>query len=80
MSCEITALDNLRVNESGQIMSLLSSGPERRRFLDLGLVTDTSIEVVQKSPSGDPVAYLVRGTVLALRNNDANKILVKVKW
>ncbi len=80
MSCEITTLDKLHIGETGQIISLLSYGTERRRFLDLGLVPGTTIESLQKSPSGNPIAYLIRGTVIALRNGDANKILVKIKW
>lgn len=80
MSYEVTTLNKLRVNEKGQIISLLATGLERRRFLDLGLVTGTLIESVQKSPAGDPIAYLIRGTVIALRNNDASKVLVKIRW
>ncbi len=33
----------------------------KRRLLDLGLTRDTVVEAVQKSPAGDPIAYLVRG-------------------
>ena len=56
--------------------ALMAKGSERRRMLDLGLVSGTEIEAVQKSPAGDPVAYLIRGAVIALRNEDAGKILV----
>lgn len=80
MSYEVTTLDNLRVNEKGQVLSLLATGLERRRFLDLGVVEDTLIEAVQKSPSGNPTAYLIRGTIIAFRNNDAKKVLLKIRW
>jgi len=35
------------------------------------------VEALQKSPSGDPTAYFIRGAVIALRSEDAGKILVE---
>lgn len=49
-------------------------GPLKRRLLDLGFVPGTSVKVLQKSPLGDPVAYQVRGTVIALRKEEAKSI------
>jgi DtxR family Mn-dependent transcriptional regulator len=51
-------------------------GPERRRLLDLGLVPGTLVEVDMVSPAGDPTAYRVRGSVVALRREQANLIRV----
>ena len=48
----------------------------RRRLQDIGLIEGTRVECLQKSPSGDPVAYLIRGAVIALRTEDSEKILV----
>lgn len=56
---------------------LTSEGMTRRRMLDLGLISDTVVEALQKSPLGDPVAYHVRGAVIALRSEEASKILVE---
>jgi len=50
----------------------------RRRMLDLGLICGTNVEALQKSPSGDPIAYAIRGAVIALRSEEASKILVEV--
>lgn len=55
----------------------LADGSMRRRLLDLGLIEGTCITCLQKSPSGDPTAYFVRGTVIALRAGDAAHILVE---
>ena len=60
------------------VEKLISTGIIRRRMLDLGLITGTEIEVLQKSPSGDPTAYNIRGAVIALRSEDAGKILVQL--
>ena len=69
-------LNNLPIGHKCVVSSLLSSGNERRRMLDLGIIPNTYIEALYKSPAGDPVAYFIRGTVIALRSEDANKILI----
>jgi Fe2+ transport system protein FeoA len=42
--------------------------------MDLGILPGTRIEVEMRSPLGDPVAYRVRGSVIALRNKQAREI------
>lgn len=69
-------LSSLPIGQKAQVYDLLSDGSERRRMLDLGLVKGTQIEAVQKSPSGDPVAYYIRGAVIALRSEDAKSVLI----
>jgi DtxR family Mn-dependent transcriptional regulator len=54
-------------------------GQERRRLLDLGFVPGTVVEVDIVSPAGDPTAYRVRGSVVALRHEQANLIRVDSK-
>ena len=54
-------------------------GVERRRLMDLGILPGTSIEVEMTSTSGDPVAYRVRGAVIALRKSQAALINVSTK-
>jgi DtxR family transcriptional regulator, Mn-dependent transcriptional regulator len=51
--------------------------PERRRLMDLGFVPGTWVEVEMISPAGDPTAYRVRGTVVALRRQQAGLIQVR---
>ena len=60
-----------------RVSRLLSSGSMRRRLLDIGLIEGTDVECLQRSPAGDPVAYLIRGAVIALRAEDASHILVE---
>lgn len=78
MQKEIISLNDLAVNKTGVVVSLLSKGNERRRMLDLGLVKGTKVEAVYKSPAGDPTAYFVRGTLMAIRGEDAAKCLVEI--
>ena len=72
------SLNNLCIGQSCRILGLDAVGIQRRRMLDLGLVNGTSIEAVHKSPFGDPVAYSVRGSVIALRYEDAGKIFIEL--
>ncbi len=52
-------------------------GPERRRLLDLGIVPDTAITAEMTSALGEPIAYRVRGALIALRWHQASWVLVR---
>jgi DtxR family Mn-dependent transcriptional regulator len=60
----------LRIDEACQ-------GLTRRRFLDLGITPGAEIEVVMRSAFGDPVAYRVRDSLIALRREQADWIWVQ---
>jgi Fe2+ transport system protein A len=70
-------LSSLKPGEQSNIVSLDVKGSLRRRILDLGIVPGTVLTCVGKAPAGDPIAYLVRGTIIALRSEDASLIFVK---
>ncbi len=72
-----TTLTQLKEGQTARVQALLSKGINRRRMQDLGIITGTPIECLHTSPSGDPVAYKIRGAVIALRSEDANKIIVE---
>lgn len=73
----MTTLNKLPLNSMGKIRSLDFSGKDRRRFLDLGFTIGAKVHAIFSSPFGDPVAYMVRGTVIALRNEEAKKIIIE---
>ena len=73
---QIDSLANLQVGERARVASLLSRGSMRRRLQDIGLIEGTEVECVQKSPAGDPVAYRIRGALIALWSEDSSNILV----
>lgn len=72
-------LDSLQPGQSGVVtgISSLSRGVERRRLLDLGIIPGTEIDVEMVNPGGDPTAYRIRGSVIALRSSQARLIKVK---
>ena len=70
-------LNQLSPGELAVVEKLRVTGEMRRRFLDLGLIEDTLVECVGRSPSGDPSAYLIRGAVIAIRASDCKDILIR---
>ena len=73
-----TTLDLLRVGEKARIIKVNNKGDIRRRFLDIGLIPGTEVESLLTSPSGDPTAFLIRGSLFAIRSEDASKIEIEV--
>lgn len=69
-------LSSLKIGEEGTILGIAKAlrGQQRRRLMDLGIVPGTKIEAELESFSGDPIAYNVRGTTVALRKQQTDKI------
>ena len=72
----MNGLNELPVGSRAKVAAITLSGGMRRRLIDMGLIEGTTVECVGKSPLGDPKAYLIRGTVIALRAEDASKVSV----
>lgn len=72
-------LADLTYDQRGEIVVLDEAvqGFTRRRFLDLGLTPGTAIYPELQNFFGDPRAYRVRGTLIALRKDQAAQIWVK---
>lgn len=58
------------------VTRLDARGSQRRRLMDLGVLPGVEIVAEGSSPLGDPTAYLVRGSVIALRRGQARGIHV----
>lgn len=71
-------LNSIKPGQKAIVKALESQGLERRRLMDLGLLPGTLVEVELISPLGDPTAYLVRGTLVALRKEQAGRIQVEI--
>ena len=57
-------------------LSPACQGSQRRRLLDLGVVRGTKIEAAFRSAAGDPVAYRIRGAIIALRREQAEWVRI----
>jgi DtxR family Mn-dependent transcriptional regulator len=72
-------LSSLTPGASARVLRLAPAcqGPQRRRLLDLGVVPGTVITAEFSSAAGDPVAYRIRGALIALRRRHADWIVVE---
>ena len=70
-------LDKINMNNKYIIVDVLLDEHTKKRMYDLGIIENSIIESLYKSPFNDPVAYLVKETIIAIRNDDAEKIIVR---
>lgn len=73
---ESFALDRLEPYHACRLVSTENS-EIGERLKDMGLTPGTVVTRLFAAPCGDPVAYEVRGTALAIRRSDAGRILVR---
>ena len=90
-SLPVTALEaiNMRPVTTAELASLPETqarivglspacrGALRRRLLDLGFVKGSVVSIDMPSPMGNPIAYVVRGSAIALRHEQAKYVLVR---
>ncbi len=71
-------LSSLKSDETARVAGISKEcrGENRRRLLDLGFVRGAEIEIDMESPMKNPVAYSIKGTSIALRKDQASKILI----
>ena len=76
----IATLVDLAPGEWARVVGISPAcqGSQRRRLLDLGVVRGTEIQAAFKSAAGDPMAYNIRGALIALRREQAEWIRVEL--
>lgn len=72
-------LNEMEINKACKIVRINCKDDIKRRLLDLGMIKGTKITPVLISPSGDPKAFDIRGTLIAIREDDTKLIEIK-KW
>lgn len=71
-------LSNIDLDTKAIIKKINADDSIKRRLFDLGLTPGTIVQKKLKNFSGNMYAYMVRGALIAIRNDDANEILVEV--
>lgn len=76
----IITLDKLNPGLEAEIVELADTlqGAQRRRLLDMGMTPGTTIRRQFDGPGGEPSAFLVRNTTLALRKTQSQHIRIRV--
>jgi len=70
-------LRELKVGKSGLVLTVGGEKILRRRLLEMGITPRTTVTVKKTAPMGDPIELLLRGYVLSLRLEDAEKITIE---
>ena len=68
-------LADLEINQCAIIKQV---GDLKPRLLEMGLIPDTSIRFIKRTPLGGPIEVKVRDFYLSIRLDDAKTILVTV--
>ena len=71
------SLENTRIGQKVRVKKVISNSSIKRRLLDIGLTPGTIIERELENFSGNLSAYMIRGALIAIRNEDASEIVVE---
>lgn len=74
---EKKTLNLLNLGEKTKVKKIENKGSIRRRLLDIGLTPGTEVRSILKSPAGELSAYLIRGALIAIREEDASFIQIE---
>ena len=79
LPADATRLSDLRVGTLAEVIALgpQCQGFSRRRLLDLGLTPGATVQAALDNTFGDPRAFRVRGTTIALRKRQAEQVWIR---
>ncbi len=66
----------LKYGERVTISEIDLTHPSSRRILEVGFTPGEEIELMNSSIFNDPLAFAIRGTLIAIRKNEADCIIV----
>lgn len=69
-------LDNIKKYKEYTIKNINTNELIKRRLYDMGIINNSKIELLYISPSKNIKAYLVKNSVISIRNKDASLIEV----
>jgi len=67
----------LNLGEIGIISEIDASHPSSNRIIEHGFTPGQTIELVTRPIFNDPIALAIRGTLIAIRRNEADCIKIK---
>jgi len=70
-------LNELDLNEEAIIKKVKAKENIKKRLLDIGIVRGSKIKKTLISPGKDMIAYLIKGTIVAIRKEDTKDIIVE---
>ena len=70
-------LCDLKNGERARIIKIGRIGELKKRLVDMGVTAGEIVKLERNAPLGDPQEYIVKGTGIAIRNEDAKNIEVE---
>lgn len=67
-------LTELKRGESATIVKIGRIGELKKRLVDMGITSGEVIKLERNAPLGDPQEYIIKGTGIAIRKEDAQNI------
>lgn len=77
MVANISTLNDLKVGEHAQVVSLDADDSINQRLMVMGLLPEMSVTMVQVAPLGDPIAIEFEGRRVSLRRAEAAGVVVE---
>lgn len=69
----------LRQGERGIVVDVDNSHPSARRLMEIGFTPGQEIELLNTGLFRDPLAFSIRGSIVAVRKNEAVCLLIRKK-
>lgn len=69
-------LRHLAIGQKAKILKIQAKSELKKRFLEMGLIPESIVEVERIAPLGDPIDVRIKGYHLSLRKEDADSIVV----
>ncbi|WOO40297.1 ferrous iron transport protein A [Rubellicoccus peritrichatus] len=79
MVSNISTLNDLKIGERAQVVSLDADDSINQRLMVMGLLPEMSVTMVQVAPLGDPIAIEFEGRRVSLRRAEAAGVVVESK-
>jgi ferrous iron transport protein A len=67
----------LKIGDRAIIIDIDNSHPSFRRILEIGFTPGQEIELISSSIFNDPLAFSLRGTLIAIRKTEARCIIIQ---
>lgn len=70
-------LNDLKNGDSAKIIKIGNIGELKKRLVDMGVTSGEIIKLERNAPLGDPQEYIIKGTGIAIRKQDAENIEIE---
>ena len=66
----------MKIGEKAIIEDIDNDHPSSHRLMEIGFTPGQEIEMLNKSIFNDPISFSIRGTIIAIRKNEASSIII----